>query len=507
MMHDLRLVAWLRWRELRGGAVYWLRVLGHEPAGQSLNDRLYDLYLLVLLSGWGAAMLAFALQSAAQLGRIVPAELAVALLASLPWLVWGAQALAAAAALREGPLHLTFPDMAYLAGSPVARGAVALVAWGLAAARALLLALPVAALAAVAVAQSASPDTVERSALLVVGLALPLVALTSGAAWCLGLARAASARLKRWRWLWLAPIALLPVAGVLPGAIDWPGRALALAVWGQAPAWWALALWLPLPALAALVAWLGDRVSLAEVAAESQTYARLRALGMAAWLDSGVAQRIRRQATLARRRPFLRLPVCEGTAAIAARAGLAYLRSPGLLLPLLMWGAMVAEAGSWMAGTAAYPPQWVAWLALVMIAPPDGLVDAFRADTGDPFLRQLLPAGNLRLLAAAAALPWLLLVLSALAFWLARRPALGPAVLGALGIVALACLLALCRAVGVVQVAALGRRVPYVVAAGVGAGAVALAGMEGSPLASVGVAVGVVLALGALVAHSRVAAA
>ncbi len=509
MWRDLVLVARLRQRQLASLARYWLRTLGCEPGSRSRVDRAYLVYLALLGGWWAAAMLALAVQGAVQLGRALPGEAHDALRQALPWLVLAGQALVAGAALRSSPLRLTFPDVAYLAGTPLHRGALALTAWGLAVARILAATLLAGGLAALALAEGAAPAALLPAAGSALALALPLVAFTVSVAWCLALAGRGKPKRTAAHLAWLVPAALLAGGWFLPGMFLWPGRALALAVAGLAPACWAPLLWLALLPVVGLLACVGERAHMAMVARESETYARIQALGMGAWLEPEVARSIRRRARLAARRPFLRLPGARGAWALAGRTGLMLARDPGALLSLLVWGALIAEAGAWLVGPGAYPPQWAAWLAMAAFAPPAALRASLRADAGDPFLRQLLPQSNLRLLVADTGLPALALTLAALACWLMRRPGGGVAVAGTLTIVGLTALLALCQGVGSLPVKLFGWRLPYEVAAMASLGAVVLAGSEAhAPLAALAVAAVVALALLALIRRSaRIAAA
>jgi hypothetical protein len=504
MPADLRLLARLRLRQFARSANYWLRVLGYDPESDTLSERLYGVYLALFGGGWAVAMAVIALNAAVTLGQALPAPAFDAVPALLPWLVLVAQACIASQALRSSPLKLTFPDITYLAGAPISRGALALVACVQAGLRTLVVALPAAALVAVALAAGLAPAALEPSAAAAVAVALPLVALTLAVAWCLGLARAALPRQAGRRWLWLAPIALLPLARLLPGLLLWPGRALALALAGRAQALWAPLLWLALLPLMALVALLGGRVHMADVARESQTYARIQALGMGGLLAPEVVRSIRRRAALAGRRPVLRLPRAGGSWALAARAGLALVRDPSGLLSLVTWAGLLTVAGNWIAAGDTLPPQWAAWLFWAMFAPPAALADALRADTEEPFLRQLLPQSNLRLLVAGMALPALALTLVALGLWLLARPASGAALPGALAIIALAGLLALCQGASLLPVLTPGRRLPYAPAAAISLGAVILASaVTHAPFAALGVAALAGAVLVVLISQSR----
>ena len=250
---------------------------------------------------------------------------------------------------------------------------------------------------------------------------------------------------------------------------------LAAAVPGPIPA----AAVIALAALAALaiagLARIAVRTNMVDAADESAVFARINALGLMAWLAPDVAQRIRRQAALARRKPFLRLPSLPGTTALVARSALIYLRRPLSLLGLVTWGFAAAFGGADLISRGGSILLWLFALTVLLLIPPPGLVDAFRSDLHEPFLRQFLPTNNLSLLAADVAPSLLLLLLGGLTGWLLLAPTPGSATGGALLIVIIAVVLALAQ--GASQVVLIfDKRVPYVVWAGCSVGVTAIAG-------------------------------
>lgn len=502
-MRDLRLVFRLRRRQLRSSVLYWLTLVGYEPGRRGLSARIYDLYLLLFGAAWATGMLAVAFHQAGEFGAALGPTFLAPALAALPTLVLVVQILAVVGALRASPLKLTFADMTHLAGSPLTRTAIALAGFAGQAARNVLVATAVAALVAEALAPLMGPARAGFPALRAAAAVPPLAVLTTGLAWLAGLLRLRWARSGHTRFLWLLPLALLPLARLLPGVLLWPGHILAQAIAAPLPARQAGLLWLLAAGSVGLVAVAGRRVNMIDVCAESQTYARVKALGIMAWLSPDLAQGVRHQASLAGRRPLLRLPRATGAANLVVRGILVYVRRPSPLLVLPLWSGLIAQAAGWLAlpgGSA----SWLSWLLLVLFAPADGLVSVFSADQGEPFLRQLLPVGNLPLLLADTAAPLALVTLGALGIWLWPGRLLWPALAGGVAIVLISLMLILCRGLSRVRIGLLGARVPYQVAVLASFGVVILAGAAlEAPLASLGAALAVDLLLAAMIAGSR----
>ena len=380
-MPDWRLLAWLRWRQWRGSALYWLRTVGYDPNQRSLIDRMYALYLLGLGLIWVLVMGAWAFSQAASIGAHFTAPLVDAALAyGVPWLVLGLAVVAMALHARSAPLKLSFADMAYVAGSPVSRRAAVLVNYVQEVIQVTVLLVPILALVVAALAQPLGQETARGAAGRVAVVVVPLVALALAVAWCLGLLYLAAPRLKHFPLAWLLPVLLLAGGYLLPGVFLWPGRTLAAAIPGPVPAASVIALAVLAALAIAVLARIGRRTNMVDVADESAVFARINALGLMAWLAPDVAQRIRRQAALARRKPFLRLPSLPGPAGLVARSALTYLRRPLSLFGLAAWGFAAALAGSGLVFRGAGILLWLFGLTVLLLIPPPGLVDAFRSD-------------------------------------------------------------------------------------------------------------------------------
>ncbi len=491
-----------RWRMLHAAFLYWLMAVGYDPEIAGLSNRLYAIYLVLVLGGLGALtwfeVLGAAGQAATALAAVPgPRPLPDVLLGALGGLVGLIQIAGVGLAWWRSPLRLTWPEIAYVAGAPVPAAAIVAVAF----LRVALLALPLAALlgslAAVVLTGS------DRTALAAAAVALAAALAVMGANWLAGMVRLAVPGLRVRRWL--APLVALLLAAavaVLPAAGLWPGRTLAGSIAG-APLWPALA-WLGAAALGLVAAaiWVGSRISLTDVVDESAVYARLAVYAPGDRRDPAVLARARAEARQGGRRPWLRLPDKQGDAMLAARAGLARLRRPAQLLYLVQ-DLSLSLSACWMLADPRIAHPWFAWLLLMVVIPPRGLGDGFAADVDAPFLRQLLPRSDLAVLVADEVLPFILLTAVALAIWLAAQPPAGSVVLGALLIPTLLALRAGCRAFAARTRLGARVQIPFAPVAAVCFGLVLLLGIvAGAPWAALVLALLLITGLGAVMANA-----
>ncbi len=389
-MRDFRLLGWLRWRQWRSSALYWLRTLGYDPGRQNFIDRLYALYLIVFGLVWVSLVGIAAVAQAARVGRSLPSQATDFLLSLMPWLVVAGAIFFFVRALRSSPVLLSFPDIAYVAASPVSRAAFVLVNFFQTCAQYLIVALPLLALIVVVLAQPLGEAVGRMAALRAAAVVAPLIPLLLALAWVAGLARLERRERRGSGLWWLAALLLAPLAWLL-APLRWPGEMIAASIrTGAAPAA-AVVLLAALAALATVaLARVGSRVNLIAAAEESRTYARLNALGIMAFLAPDVSMRIRRQEALAKRQAAYRLPQAAGVGTLVARSLLLSLRRPMALLQLALWGTGTAFTAAWLAF--GQPPLvlWFFWVTFLALAPPKMLVESFEADMADPYLRQLL---------------------------------------------------------------------------------------------------------------------
>ena len=501
-MRDARLLLWLRGRQAYGVTRYWLRAgFGVNPANNSTSERLYSVYLLLFAALWLPAMWLTLASASASIGLLVGAARRSLLLAALPGLVFLLQIGLMMAALRASPLKLTFADIAYVAGAPLPRAIVVLVGF----LRVVVVRLPLVILVA------ALTGATGAGAADAVGLRAGMTTLLLGVfAWALpwlaGAARLAYPPLRR-RFVWLAPLLLLVLATVIPAIVLWPGRVLEGAIRGREPGVWTALLAALAVLLLLALGWVGARVNLTVVADESVLYARLASLGMLGVRDRDLTRQVRTRAGFAPRRRRLRLASWRGAGTPAARATLTYARHLTLLWPLardtglVVAGCLLIEGRAPAGGAYGLAQPWIAWLFLVVALPPRGLLQAFRTDIDEPFLRQFAPVDNLWLLQADAAPPGGIVMLVAAVLLLIAHAAPAATVTGLVFVPVLTLLLALCQGASLVPVTAARIHLPYAWVAGVLCGLVMVAGVPGrSPLTALVIACGACVGLRRLIA-------
>lgn len=416
-MLDTVLLIRLRWRSLADELLYWLASSFGYTGESGLGQRLYGVYLVFVLSimvlapGWAGLM-----GTAVAAGSLLSPPSRALVLDDLPAAVVAWQLLLGVLALRRSPIKLTFPDGAYVAGSPVGRGSVAGVWFAFSMIPRLLgVAIPLA-LVGVGLSQSASLGQATLVGLTWIGLILPLACLSWALAWAAGCVRLAWPAAAPPGVLWLVPFLTLVPAMLAPHWLLWPGRTLATTNIGRAPV-------LGLAAAVAVVAMVaaGSRANLTIAVEESRRYARLQTLGVLGFLISPTnALQTFRQATQVARKPILHLPAAPAAGAAFARSLVMSARRPSRLLLLFVWGGLMAGIAAFLIQTHTNPWVWAYWVAAFVITAPGSVVADFRTDIEQPFLRQFTPAGVAGLLVADSVLPTLALGLGGVVGWLLR---------------------------------------------------------------------------------------
>ncbi|HET9014279.1 MAG TPA: hypothetical protein VFN57_01695 [Thermomicrobiaceae bacterium] len=509
MVADLRLLLWLRGRQLRHSIDYWLGIVGYEVWDRSISNRLYGIYLGIFLSLWLLIMWSLAVYQSMHAGARLSANASDQLRAfttsALPWLVLGGAVLLVIRALRSSPLVLDEDDLTYVAGAPVSRAAIVLVefvrrCWQIA-----RIVVPVATLVAVLLAHRVSTDEIGLSVIPSALVAIPVVGLVWGLAWLGGMIRLDRPALARLRAAWLAPLPLLLPALAVPAVYRWPGAVLTRALLGHPSAASAVGMAALAAGLTVALVYAGRRASLTVVAVESANAFRLPSLAVLGSLASGVApvtapRAPRRRITLGGR-PLLGLPGVAGPRMLFVRGALVTLREPGALLLGLLGTIAFAGTGALLIVNGAPAQIWLVWLTLVIMRPPGGLIAVFAGDQSTPFLRQFLPVDNLTLLVADSALAFAVVVAVAVVAWaLVARLAPIPVSGWTLGLgLAMAVLLALSQAAVLARAATWDPALARIVFVGLGFGLVLLIGEHASAGAAVVVAGLIALILAALV--------
>jgi len=414
-MLDTRALVWLRWRQFKDTAVYWLRVLGYQPNENALSQNLYVVYLMAIGVFWLYTVGGFILTSAAIIGTLLEYDSVILILVVLSYGIFFAQVWVIMNALRSTPLKLSFSDMAWVAASPIRRSAPVIVGFARQSLIRIFLLGIASALLAALVHYPFVGDNYGDMIFRAVTVVIPLVVIVWGMGWAVGLLRLIDPRIGRMRFLWFLPILLIPLAYWFPDPFFWMGRAIVLVMIGSAPVWVVPLLIALAVILSVVVLLLGDRVNMIHAADESVLYARIQALGLMAWRNPDIQRRIFMQMRQAGRKPLLRLPKVQGMATFVTRAILSYLRHPELLVATFAWGAALTYMGLDIVVNARPLQIWLLWLLIVGLVPPAGLLHVFQSDRGEMFLRQFLPVDGLQLLIADMLLPLIVLMLGAVA--------------------------------------------------------------------------------------------
>lgn len=431
-MSDLQTLWTLRWRQYRDDAIYWLRAAGYQPHDPAFSQKVYIFYLLIIAAIWCAAMFGWVFEQAGHIGRALSSADIEAVRQFVPRAILALQIFTLIVALRSTPLKLSFPDMAYIAGSPIDRAAPVLLGFARQVIVRLGLLLPLAALVSAVLRHALRLDASLTGLLPAVLAAIPLIILIWGIAWVIGLLRLIDPRIRRLRWLWIAPLGVLPLSIILPFPLLTLGAGFAEALTGDIPLWYALLTTALAGACIILLKRLGARASMIHAADESILHARLQALGLLAWTQPRAHAQIRLQAAQAGRRPFGRLPRVRGFTMLLARAALSYARHPLMLLWCFAWGGLMSALAAAILLNRLPFPHYLLWLLLASLTVPHGLLHVFAADVEEPFLRQFIPIGGLTLFFADTLLPLTALSLGASIVW-ALQAGVSPQVI-ALGI-------------------------------------------------------------------------
>lgn len=395
MMHDVRLVLWLRIRHVRTAVSRLFHAVGADPlADDSLGERVYQLYAAAIMVVWVVLMWAALLDGcAAAFIALGPALSATVFSAALlaPALIL---AVSGFKAMRTSPLKLTHPDIPFVAASPL--NTRSLVAVG--AARTMALGCVTAGFVGFALGVGLNSGMggfiTPLSCALVAAL---LVAVALVGVWLAGIARLALVQ-KGWGTrVLLALVLAVAVVGaalvlmlvVQPVLVTSGGVAL-VCVWSFS---------LVCGEVLVLI-WLAPRIDMTVVIQENVLFADLQQFGMFSPLDQTTISDYRRRRKLAARGPLLRMPVATGRGALVARAVISLVRQYEALPGLLMQGALAAPLGVITLFGGGEPVLLLFWLAALVMF-PNGVrpaTRAFRDDMRVRLVRDRLPFGTLELL-------------------------------------------------------------------------------------------------------------
>lgn len=473
-----------------------------DTESDSLGNRLYGLYLGVLLVVWLWLMWGAAFDIAFGFGETLGPPTREALRASLTLLPIGALVALAIGTLRSSPVKFFSADMAYVAGTPVSRAAVAAV-WSTAGTiKAALVGGAFAALSCAVLAEAATSPLAFRACAPAAALGGLLAVGAYAWSWALGLARVSVRPEQRGRGLALPVAVALCAAAFALLPLAWTPESLLALLQGGLPRQMAPALVAALAGVAA-VPLAARRLDTPRVVEESGLFARLSRFEALRLYDSAMFADIRRRAKFAMRPPHGRMLEAVGPLAITARSWVSHRRQYSTLLTPLLWGGMIVPAGVQLAATADHLTLIFPWLFILLVTPARALVQAFRDDLDRPGLRTMLPYDSLTLLCLDA-LPTTALMLASSGVALAF---IAQALVSPAGSVALTLALDLaivaCAALEVIPLGTSGRTIAFALSAIVVAGIALLTARFVGPWPGALIALGLTAVIALMVRESR----
>ncbi|MFN8372264.1 MAG: hypothetical protein U0694_05230 [Anaerolineae bacterium] len=462
MINELLTLTWVDWKRLKSGILYWLRFLGVTGDG----GRLYLIYVLGFWGFWLLAMWSFAVEQVYQISRTLTPTMTASLGTSIPIGVAVIQFLYLVMLLRDSPLKLMAQEIAYIAASPIRRGTMVLENF----IRTLF--FPSVFLAAVNCLLSmllnwgSVPEQVGVIGLQVLLFTAPLIYLSAAPLWICVLLKARPMPQATRLLFWLIIPLLALVVGLVPAIGLWTGQLWRALMTAPLSPGTASSLLTALVTMLTLLYFVGNRVDMAFVADGSQAYARIQRLGMwGQFFERDVIARAKHQTQLIKLNQ-LGLSLSENAGVHRAgweRALLTLLRlSPKSLFQLFMRGMtltllllLIIQLGEWQK-----LQTWLFVLLILSQGRPTELVEQFRQDVTQPFLRQFLPTSIFRIFTADTLYP---LLVSSLGSWCALLVSFGfnGAALFPLALMIIVAL-GLCQALElVIEQEFFHRRIPY----------------------------------------------
>ncbi|WP_139652627.1 hypothetical protein [Raoultibacter phocaeensis] len=393
MLHDMRLLLWLRIRHARTTLSRIMHMAGTDPvADGGAGERAYQLYIAVFIA------IALVLLWAALLDTIASTFALLGIEAAVSAFHAGLLAMAAvfvatgASGLRRSPLTCSHPDIAYVFASGMNMPSVAFVALAV---RVLGSGIVGGLLGyALGVGLASASLAVEPVAMaLVGGLG---TAAAAGGGWLVGAVRLAGKRARgsvAWAGAVLVVLALAAVAlSVTADPLTvLAGSGFALAMFAEA------AVTIACVVAATLCARTFDRAIIIE---ENALFADMQPFGAFSPIDPNTIREYRRRKKIALRRPRFRLPAGSGRAVLTARAALSLVRQYDGLPVLVMQGLVAAPLGVYALSGAGGLIALLFWIqALLMFS--QGIREETRAFGDDirvRLVRDRLPFNALELL-------------------------------------------------------------------------------------------------------------
>lgn len=386
---------WLKFRHLRTELAWWGYIAGTDLVGDTdLIDRIYHLYLVVLLGAWGVSSWAFLLEQVEASCSVAGPMLQEPLLLAVAALPLAGLVVLCFNAVRTSPLKLTNADVAYLASGAFPVSAIAVVDTLPALLAAALLGGAAAFLLADgAVAAGAAADPWVLCAFGAISLAAAFAVARAAGYACVSVP--ASRALRRWlaaagifaavcAYAVAVAVLLLPqMAEVLLGspASLLPGTVTQAVIWSV------------------VLTRTASGADLIRIIEESGAYAHLAGLRHMAFAAPDTYRELRRRYRVAHHRVRPRVPLARGPAALVTRALLSHLRQFEGVFHLLHVGLVLVPTGVVVLSAPSHPALCAAWglLLLSSLGAVRELSLAFREDKRVRLIRDLLPCSDVRL--------------------------------------------------------------------------------------------------------------
>ncbi len=405
-MHDLKLVARVRFRQWNARVLYWLEVLGVDTKTITTMTRIYAFYLFVMGIGWAMVSWSGLIHVAHEAGSRLPGGLPVL----VPTLVYMTAMIWWSVSLARLPILMPHRDLEWMAVSPLSRRAILFAGFVPKQLRVLILAL----ILATVVFSLLGGRHLYGASLLTAAA----VAVIQTAGWILSSARAARPG-PPLKWLWLLPGLMLPMR-LLTATVVAPFASL-LATLGTGSmiramveelVAWAL-LW-------GLALWVSGRVNMMTITSESSLYADIRAsmpvfgMGGAQGVrrDLLVRHKLHKKKALGRLRSWP-MPWWE-----ASRFAVSALRLPRQALYLLETAALFRSALLAVFLTHAWT-AWMFWIVVAYRFRLGGMQLWYRNDIGPPFARQFWPESDVQRYLRATTIPLIVVATVSFALWIA----------------------------------------------------------------------------------------
>lgn len=368
-------------------------------ADRSISDRLYQLYLALILAGCILACWVALLDTIFDTCAAMGPEFVRIVLQSMLSLPFAVLVLFGISYLRTPPLKLTFPDIAYLASSAMSTAAMALVGAAASALSAGAVVLLLGYVEGVGIQSALGSNMAPWS------LAVPIAFWTTAAAlggWIVGLGRLSRQRRGRrvYTLLSIFMLCLLTFAGVrgMGNAVQ-VGTITVSSFEDFMPALCAIAVFVVVGLLVIVTA-VARHVDMTAVIEENALYAEMYPLRFMGTTDINSYHDIRRRKRVAQRGPFISLPLANGHMTLVSRALLSHLRQFDRLPNMMIWSGLIIPAGATLLLRPMEPGLFLPWMIMALVLSRGGkeVTRVFRDDRHNRLIGDHLPFATLGLL-------------------------------------------------------------------------------------------------------------